>query len=61
MSGPFGNCLSCGTPLLQRGGYGSVTELCGPCCTGEADTAGETTEDKPDFFDKKNKRKETKK
>lgn len=35
----FGVCSSCETPLLQpRGFHGS--HLCGPCCTGEADTIG---------------------
>lgn len=35
----FGDCLSCGVPLLERGGFHG-TQLCGPCCTGEARTAG---------------------
>ena len=40
----FEVCTACGTPLLQRGGYGG-TGLCGPCCTGEADTVDEITPD----------------
>ena len=30
-------CLSCGCDLGLRGGY-VATDLCGPCCTGEAAT-----------------------
>ncbi len=30
-------CISCDTDLGLRGGY-SGTDLCGPCCTGEAET-----------------------
>ena len=36
----FGHCNVCGTPLCTKGGCAN-TGLCGPCCTGEADTAGE--------------------
>jgi hypothetical protein len=36
----FGHCFACGTPLCTQGGCAG-TGLCGPCCTGEADTAGE--------------------
>lgn len=32
-------CLTCKTPLAQPGGFYG-TDLCGPCCTGEADTHG---------------------
>jgi hypothetical protein len=35
-----GHCAVCGTPLCTRGGCAG-TGMCGPCCTGEADTAGE--------------------
>jgi hypothetical protein len=35
-----GHCAVCGTPLFTPGGCAN-TGLCGPCCTGEADTAGE--------------------
>lgn len=37
----FGVCEVCGMPLMQRGGYGGVTRMCGPCTTGEAETLGE--------------------
>jgi hypothetical protein len=33
-------CISCGTELGLRGGYVG-TDLCGPCCTGEAETLDE--------------------
>lgn len=36
-------CLSCGAPLLQPGGYAG-SGMCGPCCTGEADTIDEITD-----------------
>lgn len=36
----FGHCAVCGTPLCTQGGCAN-TGMCGPCCTGEADTAGE--------------------
>ena len=39
---PFGRCLSCETPLGKPGGYES-TKLCGPCCTGEAETVSDFT------------------
>ena len=35
-----GHCAVCGTPLCTKGGCAN-TGMCGPCCTGEADTAGE--------------------
>lgn len=35
-----GICAVCDAPLLEAGGCGG-TGLCGPCATGEADTAGE--------------------
>jgi hypothetical protein len=35
-----GHCVVCGTPLCTEGGCAG-TGMCGPCCTGEADTAGE--------------------
>lgn len=34
------DCEACGTELGLRGGYGG-TDLCGPCCTGEAETLEE--------------------
>lgn len=38
----FGLCASCDAPLLQpHGFYG--TDLCGPCCVGEAAAAGFVT------------------
>ncbi len=40
----FGNCMVCDTPLLQRGGFAG-SGMCGPCCTGEADTIGEVTDE----------------
>lgn len=42
----FGECLSCGTPLLENGGF-HETGLCGPCCTGEARTAGMLSSEDP--------------
>ena len=36
-------CISCGTPLGIPGGMGG-TDLCGPCCTGEAETLDEIGE-----------------
>ena len=39
----FGMCESCKTPLFIPGGYGG-TGLCGPCCTGEAETLEEMGE-----------------
>ena len=36
-------CDGCGQPLGIPGGYGG-TGLCGPCCTGEADTITEMGE-----------------
>lgn len=33
-----GTCASCDTALLNARGYAG-TDLCGPCCTGEADSA----------------------
>lgn len=33
-------CDACDTELFLRGGY-SGTDLCGPCCTGEAATLEE--------------------
>jgi hypothetical protein len=42
MSGAHGACLSCECDLLQpHGFYG--TDLCGPCCVGEAATRGQRT------------------
>ena len=35
-----GNCAVCGAPLCTHGGCAN-TGMCGPCCTGDADTAGE--------------------
>ncbi len=35
-----GHCVVCGTPLCTTGGCAG-TGMCGPCCLGEADTAGE--------------------
>lgn len=35
-----GNCISCGCPLGIPGGMAG-TDLCGPCCTGEAETLDE--------------------
>ena len=35
-----GECVVCGTPLVEAGGAGG-TGMCGPCCTGESDTVGE--------------------
>jgi transcription elongation factor Elf1 len=35
-----GHCAVCGTPLCTQGGCAG-TGMCGPCCTGEAETAGE--------------------
>lgn len=40
----FGTCVVCGQPLLQRGGFAN-TGMGGPCCTGEADTIDEVTEE----------------
>jgi hypothetical protein len=40
----FGRCDGCGVFLLQHGGFAG-TSLCGPCCTGEADTAKSITKD----------------
>lgn len=34
------HCDACGQELGLRGGY-SGQDLCGPCCTGEADTLDE--------------------
>ena len=42
----FGRCLSCRIPLLEKGGFHG-TDLCGPCCTGEARTAGMLSADDP--------------
>ena len=36
----FGRCESCETPLGVEGGMAG-TGLCGPCCTGEAETLSE--------------------
>lgn len=36
----FGHCAVCGTPLCTQGGCAG-TGMCGPCCTGDAATAGE--------------------
>ena len=33
-------CVVCGTPLIEPGGCAG-TGMCGPCCTGDASTAGE--------------------
>ncbi len=38
-----GFCVTCGCPLGLPGGMGG-TGLCGPCCTGEADTLEEIGE-----------------
>lgn len=38
-----GHCEVCRTYLLQPGGY-CGTGLCGPCCTGEADTVDKITD-----------------
>ena len=38
---PFGTCAVCGIPLLQKGGYRSITGMCEPCTTGEASTVDE--------------------
>lgn len=35
-------CSTCGTWLLQPGGF-HATGLCGPCCTGEAETIATLT------------------
>lgn len=40
----FGSCMVCDAPLLQVGGFAG-SGMCGPCCTGEADTVGEITEE----------------
>lgn len=37
---PFGKCQTCDQPLGKPGGYAD-TDLCGPCCTGEALTFSE--------------------
>ena len=34
------NCTVCGAKFSKRGGYAG-TDLCGPCCTGEAETIEE--------------------
>ena len=34
------SCLVCGMPLIEPGGCAG-TGMCGPCCTGDASTAGE--------------------
>lgn len=39
---PHGQCMSCDTALLQANGFAG-TDLCGPCCTGEAATLESTT------------------
>lgn len=41
-----GRCGSCNVPLLQANGYAG-TGLCGPCCTGEADTSQDLTVECP--------------
>ena len=33
-------CIICGTPLIVPGGCAG-TGMCGPCCLGDASTAGE--------------------
>ena len=33
-------CVVCGTPLIEPGECAG-TGMCGPCCTGDASTAGE--------------------
>ena len=38
--GGCGFCMVCGQPLLKPNGMAG-TGMCGPCCTGEADTFGE--------------------
>jgi hypothetical protein len=37
-----GRCITCKQPLHQRHGFAG-TDLCGPCCTGEADTINSVT------------------
>ena len=44
MANDYGNCSVCDESLLQAGGYAD-SGMCGPCCTGEADTFGEITEE----------------
>lgn len=41
-----GECLACGVPLLEKGGFHG-TGLCGPCCTGESRTAGMLSSEDP--------------
>ena len=36
----LGHCVVCGAPLYTRDGCAG-TGMCGPCATGDADTAGE--------------------
>lgn len=36
----FGTCMVCGQPLGIEGGMAD-TDMCGPCCTGEAETLSE--------------------
>lgn len=38
----FGTCITCGVPLLQADGFAG-TELCGPCCLGEAEAVHDIT------------------
>jgi hypothetical protein len=38
--GAVGRCRACEQPLFKKGGYGG-TGMCGPCCTGEAETLEE--------------------
>jgi hypothetical protein len=40
---PARDCVACGTSLGIPGGMGG-TDLCGPCCTGEAATLDEIGE-----------------
>ncbi len=47
-------CESCREPLLERGGFHG-TDLCGPCCTGEARTAGMLSADDPGTDDEETK------
>lgn len=51
----FGECLSCGTPLIESGGFHG-TGLCGPCCTGESSTIGMLSAEDPGNDDHANPR-----
>jgi hypothetical protein len=45
---PHGRCDGCNVPLLQPHGYEGAG-LCGPCCTGEADSLEQVSYECSDY------------